>query len=102
MNQLINNGFVVRQVHWDDPRAVELGRSMSVEMHGRYAGRAADPEAVHRAIAVDPDDVAVTVIVVADDGSAVGHAALRRLGDDWEVKRMMLTYPGAVTAWAGC
>jgi len=87
---LINNGFVVHQVHWDDPRAVELRRSMSVEMHGRYAGRNADPEAVQRAIAVDPDDVAVTVIVVADDGLAVGHAALRRLGDDWEVKRMMV------------
>lgn len=90
MNQLITNGFAVRRVHWDDPRAASLRATMSREMQARYTGLAADPEAVQQAISVDPDDVAVTIIVVADDGVTVGHAALRRLGDDWEVKRVMV------------
>ncbi|MDX6278002.1 MAG: hypothetical protein QOJ72_2130 [Nocardioidaceae bacterium] len=36
---------------------------------------------------IDPDNVVLTALAYADD-EAIGHIALRRLGDDLEIKRM--------------
>ena len=83
-------------VPWADPRAVALRASMDDEIAPRYAGRLdhvdpAEAERMSRALAVDPDTIAATVLVLAD-GRAVGHAALRDLGNDFagslEVKRV--------------
>ena len=75
---------------WDDPRAVALREAMDVEIQARYAGRAVDPAAVGAALAVDPADIVATLILLSADGTPVGHAALRRLRDDFEVKRVVV------------
>lgn len=77
-------------VDWEDPRAVALRASMDAEMQVRYTGSDLDPVAVATALAVDPADVVATVIAVHRDGSPVGHAAVRRLGNDWEIKRVVV------------
>ena len=61
-----------------------------MEMQGRYAGRATDPAAVGAALTVDPADIVATLILLTADGTPVGHAALRRLRDDFEVKRVLV------------
>jgi GNAT superfamily N-acetyltransferase len=82
----------VLEVPWDDPRAVGLRDAMDTEMSGRYADRAAydGPDGpIGRALRVDPADIAATVLIT-DGGAAVAHGALRRLGDDWEIKRVIV------------
>ncbi len=62
---------------------------MDTEMAARYAGRLIDT-AADAAFAIDPSDIVAAVIVVDGNGTAVGHAALRRPGADWEVKRVIV------------
>ena len=78
------------RVQWDDPRAVALREAMDLEIQARYAGRGVDPAAVGAALAVNPADVVATLILLSGDGTPVGHAALRRLRDDFEVKRVVV------------
>ena len=83
-------------VHWDDPRALALRTAMDVEMTALYAGRSAaqsdaDQAAVTAALAIDPETIVHTVIAIDDDGSAVGHAALRPLGESLEVKKVFIS-----------
>lgn len=78
------------EVGWDDPRAVAVRAAMDVEMGLRYAGSGLDPIVAAAAFTVDPADVVSTVVAIAPDGTTVGHAALRRLGNDWEIKRVMV------------
>lgn len=78
------------EVAWDDPRAVSMRASMDAEMQLRYAGSGLDPVVAAAAFTVDPADVVSTVVAVAPDGTPVGHAALRRLGNDWEIKRVVV------------
>ncbi len=59
-------------------------------MQARYAGRSENQDAVRAAISVDPADMVSTVIVSDQDGTPVAHAALRRLGAEWEVKRVIV------------
>ncbi|MCI2957357.1 GNAT family N-acetyltransferase [Agromyces atrinae] len=77
-------------VDWFDPRAVELRAAMDVEMGERYGDRSlADlGEEALTAFVIDPDDMIATVIAVVD-GVPVGHAALRALGDEFELKRLI-------------
>lgn len=79
-------------VSWDDPRAVGLRESMDVELTGRYGGLGVPglSETARRALAVDPADILATVLALAVDGSPTGHAALRMLGGEWEVKRVIV------------
>ncbi|MET0976290.1 MAG: GNAT family N-acetyltransferase [Leifsonia sp.] len=89
--------ITIEPVDWSDQRAVALRAAMDEEMGARYASAwdGWDPEAAVRAqaaLAVDPADIAATFLAVVD-GQAVGHAALRRLGDEWELKRVV-TLPG--------
>ncbi|KQY60033.1 hypothetical protein ASD11_11080 [Aeromicrobium sp. Root495] len=69
----------------DDPRVVTLRQQMAAEMDALY-GR---PRHAVPAEGIDPASVLVTVLVV-DGGVPVATAALRRLGDDVEVKRMFV------------
>src|ERR1700712_1737823 len=87
--------FTLETVAWNDPRAVAMREGMDEEMHARYATRmpAGDTEAaakIDAALAVDPADVVATVLALDSDGTALGHAALRMLGTEWEVKRVIV------------
>ena len=63
---------------------------MDAEIQPRYAGRGGDPAAIARALAVNPPDILLTVLAVGPAGRPVGHAALRSLGTDVEVKRVVV------------
>lgn len=84
--------FHLEHVAWDDPRAVELRRVMVVEMDLRYSvpGRAGNSDDINLALAVDPNDVRTTVLALDDDGTPIGHAALRSLRDELEVRRVIV------------
>ncbi|GAA1836968.1 GNAT family N-acetyltransferase [Agromyces salentinus] len=80
-------------VDWDDARAVSLRAAMDDEVGARYAPDLAglDPTVVaatSAALAIDPRDIEATLIASLD-GTPVGHAALRRLGEEWELKRVV-------------
>jgi GNAT superfamily N-acetyltransferase len=96
MTGFAGRGFTVIRVAWDDPRAVALRDAMDAELQPRYAGSVPDDDAARVALAVDPSDIAATVLAVTEDGAAVGHAALRRLGPDYEVKRVIVD-----SSWRG-
>ncbi|WP_261555758.1 GNAT family N-acetyltransferase [Frankia tisae] len=77
----------IDSVDWDDPTAVALRNAMVAEMQLRYADRLATrPPAPGAALAAQT--VAYTGVAYAAGRLPVGHAALRWLGDDLELKRM--------------
>ncbi|WP_286344572.1 GNAT family N-acetyltransferase [Frondihabitans sucicola] len=93
MNEL--PALTVEHVDWNDPRAEALRHSMEVEMDARYADKQnalspAEQEELERSLAVDPGKVFVTVLVSDADGVPVGHAALKDLRGDWEMKRVIV------------
>ena len=85
--------ITIESVEWDDPRAIALRAAMDEEMGARYASAwdnwdLAAAEKAQKALALNPADIRATFLAVVD-GEAVGHAALRRLGDEWELKRVV-------------
>ncbi|WP_426515424.1 GNAT family N-acetyltransferase [Diaminobutyricibacter sp. McL0618] len=85
--------LVIVRVDWHDERAVALRAAMDAEIAPRYADLAdgAGPgraEEVALAFAIDPADIAVTYLVL-DGETPVAHAALRSLGGEWELKRLV-------------
>ena len=88
--------FTIEQVDWEDPRAVELRTLLDTEIRSRYSDRWNGAEAREvveereRARAVVTNAVAITLLAVDANGTPVGHAALRALRDDWEVKRVVV------------
>lgn len=83
----------IERVDWHDSRAVALRAAMDDEIGPRYAGDVAefDPDtlaAISSALSIDPADIVAT-LVASVDGVPVGHAALRRLGQEWELKRVV-------------
>ncbi|GAA3411580.1 GNAT family N-acetyltransferase [Streptosporangium vulgare] len=77
----------VRPVGWDDTAAVALRRAMTEEMDARYADvLAIMPSGMN----VEPETVVYTGVAYTAEGVAVGHVALRGLGDDVELKRMFV------------
>jgi GNAT superfamily N-acetyltransferase len=93
MSHPLPRTFSLERVSWDDPRAVALRQSMDEEMTARYTvpGRAPLSEAAQKALTVDPALVRATVLAVDEDGTAIGHAALRMLNSEFEVKRVIVT-----------
>lgn len=85
------------RVAWDDPRAQALRDAMEAEMNVRYADvQPTDPEGeaeLHRVLGVTPDLVFATVLILDADDTPIGHAAVRDLGGEWEVKRVVVA-PG--------
>lgn len=80
-------------VDWADPRAAAMRAAMDDEMSVRYAdlgGTTGMSETVRAALAVDPATIRATVLALDDDGTPVGHLALRALDDAWEVKRVVV------------
>jgi GNAT superfamily N-acetyltransferase len=86
--------FTFESVEWDDPRAVALRADMDAEMTERYHLSEPEPADVtarrQLALAVDPDLVKATVLVLDADGTPLAHAALKLLHGDWEVKRVIV------------
>jgi GNAT superfamily N-acetyltransferase len=76
--------FQVKSVDWDDEAAVALRAAMASEMGQRYADR------THVYPGVTADTIVYTVVVYTADRQPVGHAALRRLGGELELKRMFV------------
>lgn len=81
----------VETVEWDYPSAEALRAAMSREMDERYADMAGFdfPED----FSVARDSVVYTGLARTEEGLAVGHIALRRLGGELEIKRMYVA-PG--------
>jgi GNAT superfamily N-acetyltransferase len=80
-------------VDWTDPRAVALRAAMDDEIMPRYADRfenpdAADAAARAAAFTIDPETMVVTLIATVD-GVPAAHAALRMLGSEYELKRLV-------------
>lgn len=72
----------IEHVDWLDPRAIAQRDAMNAETGAMYARFTAGqtPEvraAIDDALAVDPDDILATILVV-DDGDVLGHSALRQ------------------------
>jgi len=90
------DGWRIADVSWDDARAVALRELMDAEIGPRYADRfrEGDPSIAERAFSIDPATIVTTLIAFDDDGTPVGHAALRDLAHDGirdlEVKRFFV------------
>jgi GNAT superfamily N-acetyltransferase len=87
--------WTIERVGWDDERAVALRTAMDDEIGPRYAEvfAAFDDETaalLARDFAVDPATIVDVILVLDHSGEPVGHAALRALGDDLEVKRVFV------------
>ncbi|MFI0444080.1 GNAT family N-acetyltransferase [Actinomadura sp. 6N118] len=89
----------IRATDWDDPAGVALREAMQAEMDNRYADRLAelvvgpaDTRRLHGTLGIEVEQVAYVGIACADR-VPVGHVALRRLGDDLELKRMYVVPP---------
>jgi GNAT superfamily N-acetyltransferase len=72
----------VESVDWHDAAAVALREAMTAELRVRYADRFDDR------VGVEAGTVVYTGVAYTAERLPVGHAALRRLGEDLELKRM--------------
>ncbi|MGZ0211517.1 MAG: GNAT family N-acetyltransferase [Actinomycetales bacterium] len=86
--------LTVEWVNWLDPRAVAQRELMEVETTAMYADRQAALDeagrnAVNAALTVSPDDISHTLLVL-DDDTVIGHAALRPFGESLEVKKVFV------------
>ncbi|WP_353710734.1 GNAT family N-acetyltransferase [Arthrobacter sp. K5] len=87
-----NDTLHAEVVSFDDPRAAHLRDALSTELLARYATDEFPhlSPAARSALAVPPEEFIATVLVLTEDGTAMGHAALRRLGGEFEVKRVIV------------
>ncbi|MCC4247607.1 GNAT family N-acetyltransferase [Microbacterium testaceum] len=88
--------FHLQRVDVDDPRAVELRGILDADLDERYREADADDppgmaEERAEALAVHADQVVATFLAVDADGTALGHVMLRRLDEEWELKRLIVT-----------
>jgi GNAT superfamily N-acetyltransferase len=89
-------GVRVDEVAADDERAVAMRSLLDADLHARYGPANADepPEvtaARREALRVHPGDVVATLLAVDDATDEVlGHVMLRRLGEEWELKRLIV------------
>nr|WP_221189350.1 GNAT family N-acetyltransferase [Microbacterium proteolyticum] len=85
----------IERVEVDDPRAAALRGILDADLDERYRD-ADDGEAPafaakrEAALAVHPEQVVATLLAVDADGTPLGHVILRRLGDEWELKRLVV------------
>jgi GNAT superfamily N-acetyltransferase len=83
-------------VAFDDPRAVELRRLMDEDTVRRYrvGDRHHEPAELtakrSRALAVSAEQVRATLLVLDQEEQPLAHLLLRRLGDEWELKRLFV------------
>ena len=87
--------ITIERVAWEDPRGVVLRTRMDEEMHERYgsANAGEDPavtEERNRVLTVDPATIVTSLLALDEDGEPLGHIAVRRLGDEIELKRLIV------------
>lgn len=87
--------FRIERVDVDDPGAVQLRGILDADLNERYReADAGDTPAFaakrEAALAVHPEQVVATLVAVDADDSPLGHVMLRRLGDEWELKRLVV------------
>lgn len=92
-------GFRIEKVDVDDPRAVELRSVLDADLDERYRDADADdtPEIAAKraeALAVHPEQVVATLLALDTDDTPLGHVILRRLGEEWELKRLVVVPAG--------
>ena len=91
----MTSGFAIENVAVDDPRAVALRSLLDDDLDARYAHlNAAEPADVgerrRSALEVHAPQVCATLLALDADGTPLGHAMLRRLGEEWELKRLVV------------
>lgn len=96
MSERTSTGSRIIEVAWDDARAASLREELDADLGARYDGFHGDEPAERRAarsraLETHPDEIVATLIAVDDEGSATGHVILRRLGEEWEIKRLVVT-----------
>jgi GNAT superfamily N-acetyltransferase len=88
----------IEKVEWGDERAARLRALMDAEITPRYAELQAaltadEQELRASAFVLDPATLTGVYLALDVDGTALGHAALRRLetdeGVEWELKRLV-------------
>lgn len=89
----------LEEVAADDPRAVALRVLLDDDLGARYAPLNAGETPARRtarraALHTPADQVAATWVAVDEQGQALGHVMLRRLGDEWELKRLFVAPRG--------
>ncbi|MFJ4036568.1 GNAT family N-acetyltransferase [Microbacterium sp. NPDC090007] len=89
------SGYRIDAVEVDDPRAVDLRTLLDADLDERYRDADADDTpafAARRAaaLAVHPEQVVATLLAVEAEGTPLGHVMLRRLGAEWELKRLIV------------
>ncbi|WJL94230.1 GNAT family N-acetyltransferase [Microbacterium sp. ET2] len=87
--------YQILEVAVDDSRAAMLRAALDEDLGRRYGplnrDEPADVAAARiEALRITPDEVVSTWIAITDDGP-VGHVMLRRLGSEWELKRLIVT-----------
>jgi GNAT superfamily N-acetyltransferase len=84
--------WTLERVPFEHPDAVALRDEHVAFGNQLYAS---DPGSLHRSGSegIDPDSVLATVVAYAEDGP-IGHACLRRLDGELEIKRMYVV-PGS-------
>jgi GNAT superfamily N-acetyltransferase len=95
VGELTSIGFRILDVDWDDARAASLRDELDADLGARYDGFHGDEPAERtaaraRALAMHPDEIVATLVAVVDE-EPVGHVILRRLGSEWEIKRLIVT-----------
>ncbi len=75
-------------VSWSHPDAVALRDAMTSEVSAKYAE---DRAAANRdgSMVIDPDSIVMTGLLYEGE-KPIAHVALRRLGEDYEIKRMYI------------
>lgn len=79
----------IESLFWTDPRAVLQRQYLSEEMIKRYADREAISGHLPPGFFVDPRTV-IFVALCLMDTEPVGHIAVRRLDDEFEIKNMFV------------
>ncbi|MDQ1112134.1 GNAT superfamily N-acetyltransferase [Microbacterium testaceum] len=92
-------GFRIDRVDVDDPRAVALRGVLDADLDERYRDADAEdsPEVAAKraeALAVHAEQVVATLLAIDADDTPLGHVILRRLGDEWELKRLVVVSAG--------
>lgn len=91
----MNALFHLESVDVDDPRAVALRGILDEDLDERYRDADADdsPEVAAKraaALAVHREQIVATLLAIDADDTPIGHVMLRRLGDEWELKRLIV------------
>jgi GNAT superfamily N-acetyltransferase len=82
-------------VRYDDARAVALRETLDIDLSERYGLQSTEepPEvtaARAEALRTSPEQIVATWLALDEGDSSVGHVILRRLDDEWELKRLIV------------